>query len=134
MITVLSDCKIKCGKKRTNSTARIYRGKDATKNMFPWYIDLEINLLDPKNQNSFLNFQGGGALISKKHILTVAHSFYPNYEKEKFSESYLSSLDGSAYAGYDLYDETQVRKFTGTDVTLYPENTKPGKLEFLTEN
>ena len=38
-----------------------------------------VNLLDPKNQNSFLNFQGGGALISKKHILTVAHSFYPNY-------------------------------------------------------
>ena len=129
MIAYLSDCQNKCGKQGRNSNAKIYNGQNATQNMFPWYVDLKIGFPDfkhPKNPKSFVNFHGGGTLISKKHILTVAHSFYPNYEKEKFSESYLSSLDGSAYAGYDLYDETHVRKFTGKDVTLYPDNTKPG--------
>ena len=130
MIAYLSDCQNKCGKQGRNSNAKIYNGQNATQNMFPWYVDLKIGFPDfkhPKNPKSFVNFHGGGTLISKKHILTVAHLFYPNY-KDTFSESYLSNLDGSAYA----WDDSQVRKFTGTDVTLYPENTKPGKLEFFT--
>ena len=84
MIACLSDCQIKCGKQRRNSNTRIYRGKDATKNMFPWYIDLKIGYPDIKNpnkKNSFLEIFGGGALISKQHILTVAHIFYPNLKK-----------------------------------------------------
>ena len=85
MIVCLSDCQIKCGKQRRNSNTRIYRGKDATKNMFPWYIDLKIGYPDIKNpnkKNSFLEIFGGGALISKQHILTAAHLFYPHMKKK----------------------------------------------------
>ena len=81
MIACLSDCQIKCG----NSNTRIYRGKSATKNMFPWYIDLKIGYPDIKNpnkKNSFLEIFGGGALISKQHILTAAHLFYPHMKKK----------------------------------------------------
>ena len=80
MIACLSDCQIKCG----NSNTRIYRGKDATKNMFPWYIDLTVgypDIEDPEKKNDFLKKYAGGALISKQHILTVAHTFYPHLKK-----------------------------------------------------
>ena len=84
MITCLSDCHVKCGKQERNSNARVYRGKDATKNMFPWYIDLTVgypDIEDPEKKNDFLKKYAGGALISKQHILTVAHIFYPNLKK-----------------------------------------------------
>ena len=85
MITCLSDCHIKCGKQEGNSNARVYRGKDATKNMFPWYIDLTVgypDIKDPNKKNGFLENFGGGALISKQYILTVAHLFYPHMKKK----------------------------------------------------
>ena len=60
-----------------NSNARIFRGTDATKNKFPWYI--HITLKFPKRSQDDKDFygEGGGALISMKHILTVAHLFFP---------------------------------------------------------
>ena len=85
MTACLSDCQMKWAKQRKNSNSRIYRGKDATKNMFPWYIDLTIgypDIKDPNSKNGFVERFGGGALISKLHILTVAHLFYPDMKKK----------------------------------------------------
>ena len=88
MTACLSDCQMKCAKQRKNSNSRIYRGKDATKNMFPWYIDLTIgypDIKDPNSKNGFVERFGGGALISKLHILTAAHLFYPHMKKKLVS-------------------------------------------------
>ena len=85
MTACLSDCQMKCAKQRKNSNSRIYQGKDATKNMFPWYIDLTIgyrDIKDPNSKNGFVERFGGGALISKLHILTAAHLFYPHMKKK----------------------------------------------------
>ena len=67
-IAYFSDCQLKCGKKGKKSNAKIYRGRSATKNMFPWYIDLVVgfpDIKDPKNTKEFLKFDAGGALIRK---------------------------------------------------------------------
>ena len=71
------------GPKQKN--ARIYRGMDAKKNRFPWYIDLEIEypaIKDPKKPKENLKKDAGGSLISKYHILTVAHIFQHEQNKK----------------------------------------------------
>ena len=58
--------------------ARIYKGREAKKNAFPWYIDLEVeypSIKDPEKPKENLKIEAGGSLISKYHILTVAHIF-----------------------------------------------------------
>ena len=87
MASNLSVCNSKCGGKISNS--RIYKGKDASKDMFPWYIDLKLEYPEIKNPDD--SQKGGGALISMKHILTVAHIFYP-FKKDSFSNERLNSL------------------------------------------
>ena len=57
-----------------NSNTRIFRGTDATKNKFPWYIQITLNFPN-RNKKEFYS-QGGGVLISMKHILTVSHLFF----------------------------------------------------------
>ena len=59
-----------------DSNARIFRGSDATKNEFPWYIN--INTHFPSIHKAGSGFNGGGVLISMKHVLTVAHLFFGN--------------------------------------------------------
>ena len=85
VIVCLSDCQMECGKPRKNPNSRIYRGKDATKNMFSYYIDLTVgypDIKDPNSKTGFVQIFGGGTLISKQHILTVAHLFYPQMKKK----------------------------------------------------
>ena len=69
--------------KQKNS--RIYRGMDAKINRFPWYIDLEVEyptIKDPKKPKEMMKKEAGGSLISKYHILTVAHIFQPERNKK----------------------------------------------------
>ena len=87
----LSVCNSKCGGK--NGNTRIYKGKKASKDSFPWYIDLKLEYPEIKNPENSVKgtWKGGGALISKKHVLTVAHIFYP-FKKDIFSNERLLIL------------------------------------------
>ena len=76
-----------------DSNARIFRGSDATKNEFPWYIN--INTHFPSFHKAGSGFNGGGVLISMKHVLTVAHLFFGNLKNKT---QYLT-FRGIAYAG-----------------------------------
>ena len=76
-----------------DSNARIFRGSDATKNEFPWYIN--INTHFPSIHKAGSGFNGGGVLISMKHVLTVAHLFFGNLKNKT---QYLT-FRGIAYAG-----------------------------------
>ena len=138
-----------------DSNARIFRGKDATKDMFPYYVELEIEFIEPieeldrKDLKKFrerlksilgestvpkeiiVERNGGGVLVSKKHILTAAHLFYPRYKGIVMTENW-NNLDfqAKAYGGiYDLRkkDKSQIRKFKHESVHLYPSNDTPGK-------
>ena len=80
--------KCECGipvptSKKTQNNARIFNGKDAAPKQFPWHVLLEI-----KVKNEFLNsvdtIGGAAVLVSKKHILTCAHSFHDNMGKRYF--------------------------------------------------
>ena len=55
--------------KRTSENTRIYKGRNARKNRYPWQIFLKIS---SKDDEDFC----GGTLISTKHILTAAHCFF----------------------------------------------------------
>ena len=58
---------------------------DAKKNRFPWYIDLVVEyptIKDPKKPKEMMKKDAGGSLISKYHILTVAHIFQPEKNKK----------------------------------------------------
>ena len=76
-----------------DSNTRIFRGSDATKNEFPWYIN--INTHFPSIHKAGSGFNGGGVLISMKHVLTVAHLFFGNLKNKT---QYLT-FRGIAYAG-----------------------------------
>ena len=64
-----------------HSNARIYRGQDAPKNKYPFYVDLFIHFENAKNEkgDNLKRHHGSGVIISKIHILTCAHIFYPYY-------------------------------------------------------
>ena len=43
-------CLFRCSSEASSekySNTRIFRGKDATKDMFPYYVELEIEFIDP---------------------------------------------------------------------------------------
>ena len=74
----LSHCLEKCGTK--NKNARIFNGQDASRNQFPWHVFLVVVFPGIPHENDPTKTQkqsGGGVLISKKHILTCAHTLYP---------------------------------------------------------
>ena len=76
LLSLKSCCakKCQCGKIESSSSARIFKGKDASVNQFPWQIYKEIYFADESGKEKMS--RGGGTLISKKHVLTTAHSFF----------------------------------------------------------
>ena len=71
--------KCHCGQQfRLKSNARIFNGQDADDLQFPYYVYIQFNT----ESKEVADYEFGGALISKKHILTCAHGFYPT-GKEK---------------------------------------------------
>ena len=117
-----------------HSNARIYRGLDAPKNKYPFYVDLFITYDNAKDKNGDAKMiHGSGVLISKIHILTCAHSFYPYREQNSYDRD---TFIGLAFAGgFDLYNngtsELEKVYFHYHDVTLYPNNESPGKYKII---
>ena len=122
---------------QTNSNARIFRGSDATKNKFPWYIHIIVNFYDDG-----FDINGGGVLISMKHILTVAHLFFGN---DSDLTQYVP-FEGTAFAGLvDIknapYNSTKSNKALGSqimkkrfyisDILFYPNNKNPGRYIYI---
>ena len=59
-----------------DSNSRIYRGKDAPKNKYPFYVDLFITFENAKDEKGEkLQHHGSGIMISKIHILTCARIY-----------------------------------------------------------
>ena len=63
----------KCGQFKLKSNSRIFNGKDADDYQYPYCVYIEFNTKSEEVDD----YEWGGALISKKHILTCAHGFYP---------------------------------------------------------
>ena len=68
-----------CIKKR-DTVSRIFNGQDAKRDQFPWHVLLVVTFPNVQSTNDptrDLTQFGGGVWISKKHILTCSHTFYP---------------------------------------------------------
>ena len=66
----------------TSTNARIFKGKEAIQKQYPWQLMLQMdfdNLAGEKKRKIF-----GGTLISRKHVLTVAHNFYHSEDLTKY--------------------------------------------------
>ena len=67
------------------SNARIFGGKDAPKNKYPWYIDIVVAFdgngkkIKQKDKPTMC----GGTLISKDCVLTAAHCFFDMGNEDK---------------------------------------------------
>ena len=78
--------KCECGRAEmtqsgTSSNARIFKGKETLEKQHPWYILIQISYKDSSGKT--FSQHSGGALISRKHVLTVAHSFFELHTKNK---------------------------------------------------
>ena len=78
--------KCECGRAEmsqsgTSSNARIFKGKETIQKQHPWYIFLQITYKDSLGKKFIGRL--GGALISRKHFLTVAHAFFELHTKNK---------------------------------------------------
>ena len=116
-----------------HTNSRIYKGQDAPKNKYPFYVDLFITFDNAKDGNGEkLMKHGSGVLISKIHILTTAHIFYPYKGKKKYvkdtykGEAYAGGLDVAAFNN-GTSDDVEMIEFYDDDVTLYPNNQSPGE-------
>ena len=78
----LEECgreKCECGKAEYSSNnARIYNGKTAFEKQFPWQMLIQVTYNNDKGEER--NPRAGGILVSRKHVLSVAHAFY--HEKD----------------------------------------------------
>ena len=77
----LEECgreKCECGKAEYSSNARIYNGKTAFEKQFPWQMLIQVTYDNDKGEER--NPRAGGILVSRKHVLSVAHAFY--HEKD----------------------------------------------------
>ena len=70
--------KCECGKSEYSSNARIYNGKTAFEKQFPWQLLIQVTYNNDKGEEQ--NPRAGGILVSRKHVLSVAHAFY--HEKD----------------------------------------------------
>ena len=68
------DCGIMPKEPKMTKNSRIFKGKDASPNQFPWQVWIEVDFIARDRI-----WQQGGVLISKGHILTASHIFYYNY-------------------------------------------------------
>ena len=66
--------KCECGRAEYSSNARIFNGNAAFEKQFPWQMLIQVAYIDDKDQKR--KSRSGGTLISRKHVLTVAHAFY----------------------------------------------------------
>ena len=66
--------KCECGKSEYSSNARIYNGKTAFEKQFPWQMLIQVTYNNDKGEER--NPRAGGILVSRKHVLSVAHAFY----------------------------------------------------------
>ena len=74
------------------SNTRIFNGQNAAKNEYPWQVFIKIEFQNyPYPNHPLIMCSGeviyptdhihmfGGVLISKKHVLTISHTFYMPY-------------------------------------------------------
>ena len=113
-----------------DSNSRIYRGKDAPKNKYPFYVDLFITFENAKDEKGEkLQHHGSGIMISKIHILTCAHIFYPytgknRYVKDTYNgEAYAGGLDVAAFIN-GTSEPLENVDFSESEVTIYPVENK----------
>ena len=85
--------KCSCGKiSPPKSNAKIFNGQNAALNEYPWQVFIKIEFQNYPYPNDPLIMNSGeviyptdhihmfgGVLISKKHILTISHTFYMPY-------------------------------------------------------
>ena len=78
--------KCKCGillpALKTKSNAKIHNGQDAPVNEYPWHVLVQLKFQNYPNPNKFSFF--GGILVSKRHVVTAAHSFYSPYYNGRY--------------------------------------------------
>ena len=113
-----------------DSNSRIYRGKDAPKNKYPFYVDLFITFENAKDEKGEkLQHHGSGIMISKIHILTCAHIFYPytgknRYVKDTYNgEAYAGGLDVAAFIN-GTSEPLENVDFSESEITIYPVENK----------
>ena len=81
----LEECgreKCECGKAEYSSNARIYNGKTAFEKQFPWQLLIQVTYKNDKGEEQ--NPRAGGILVSRKHVLTVAHAFYHEKDSSRY--------------------------------------------------
>ena len=76
--------KCECGKllPASKTNARIHNGQDAPVNEYPWHVLVQLKFQNYPNPNKFSFF--GGILVSKRHVVTAAHSFYSPYYNGRY--------------------------------------------------
>ena len=119
-----------------HSNSRIYKGQDAPKNKYPFYVDLFIKFDNAKDPNgNRMNKHGSGVLISKRHILTCAHNFYPFKGKDGRDTYWGKAFAGGLVGGWKAYkngtSNLENVDFHYSDVTLYPDNKSPGENKII---
>ena len=113
-----------------HSNSRIYKGQDAPKNKYPFYVDLFITFENAKDEKGEkLQHHGSGIMISKIHILICAHIFYPYMGKNKYvkdtynGEAYAGGLDVAAFIN-STSEPLENVDFSESEVTIYPGENK----------
>ena len=74
--------KCECGKSEHSSNARIYNGKTAFEKQFPWQLLIQVTYKNDKGEEQ--NPRAGGILVSRKHVLSVAHAFFHEKDSRRY--------------------------------------------------